>query len=656
MTGLLLLLLLLVPLAAAQGPALPKPATVEPSEAAKPEEWLSGTTEMGYRWVSQVSGNFDTYRSIVNLGKGPKLMSLDWTARDRTRRLFDRIDFRAHSWGGDPYNSAQIEAKRDGTYEFSFDYRNIAYFNCLPSFANPRRDRGILDSQRTFDILRRTSDIRLNLRPGRKWSPYAAYSRSSGSGSGQTVFVSQGNEYMVPNRLSDHTNTYSAGIELDLGGLHATLEQGGTTLRDNQEVFNSAGNPGNVTLPLLGQQLLLTNLLQSYNVAGTSIYSTAKLTARPASWVDIYGQFLYSQPRVDASYSHDSRGNFVLFRELQFYAGEQSLISSDVRLPHSSASIATELRPASRARILYSWMTDRLHSASEALASSQFLFSAQPIPADSNGASDRFVWHHNQQEFRLHYDLTSKVVLKGGYRSIWGDASVRAGQFRFIQSLESGVLRQHVALGGIGFRAENASLSADIEVSPGDRNYFRTSLQQYRRAKIRGRYQMRPSFTIAADVSYLVNEYPAPAVRLDMAASQNSLSITWMPGGGKRLMLVGTYSRLTYRSALLYREPSTREADRSIYRTRDHVATGVLAFAPFRGGVTRARVSLGGAFYRSSGTRPASYYQPLAKLSIRAHKRVDWISEWRWHGLSQSLYAFEAFRAHLFLAGLRVLM
>src|ERR1035438_4838808 len=110
------------------------------SDAASPapssEQWLTGSFDFGYRWVDDLRGSTATYRSIVNLGEGPKLTGLDFTITDPKHRLFDRIDARANSWGGDPYNTAHIDVSKRGIYELRADYRNMAYFNALPSFAN----------------------------------------------------------------------------------------------------------------------------------------------------------------------------------------------------------------------------------------------------------------------------------------------------------------------------------------------------------------------------------------------------------------------------------------------------------------------------------------------------------------------------------------
>src|SRR5215469_7556458 len=78
----------------------PAPATAAaPAPAVSGEGWLTGSFELGYRWIPNIDGNFNTYRSVVNLGEGPKLFDADFTLRDPAKRLFERADVHATSWG-----------------------------------------------------------------------------------------------------------------------------------------------------------------------------------------------------------------------------------------------------------------------------------------------------------------------------------------------------------------------------------------------------------------------------------------------------------------------------------------------------------------------------------------------------------------------------
>ena len=108
-------------------------------------------------------------------------------------------------------------------------------------------------------------------------------------------------------------NNFRGGVRLELRRAHVTLEQGGTTFRDDQSLFQSPGipNPGNRTTPYLGQTLFLNGLSQAYGVRGDSIYSKVLATAEPAPWIHLYGQFLYSRPENDTTYQQFNTGNFA---------------------------------------------------------------------------------------------------------------------------------------------------------------------------------------------------------------------------------------------------------------------------------------------------------------------------------------------------------
>ena len=48
--------------------------------------------DFGYRWLTDIRGSFPQYRSVVNLGEGPKLSGVDFSFQDPKKRLFDRMD------------------------------------------------------------------------------------------------------------------------------------------------------------------------------------------------------------------------------------------------------------------------------------------------------------------------------------------------------------------------------------------------------------------------------------------------------------------------------------------------------------------------------------------------------------------------------------
>ena len=59
------------------------------------EPWFTGSIDLGYSWLTGVGGSFDAYRSIVDLGSGPKLLGTEFTVTDPKHRAFDQIHVRA---------------------------------------------------------------------------------------------------------------------------------------------------------------------------------------------------------------------------------------------------------------------------------------------------------------------------------------------------------------------------------------------------------------------------------------------------------------------------------------------------------------------------------------------------------------------------------
>lgn len=630
----------------------------QPSPAPARERPLSGQVDFGYRVISGVGGDFQTYRSVVNLGEGPKLFGLDAAWADPSGRLFDRFDLRMNSWGGDPYNTARFEIGRAHAWRFTADYRNIQYFNFLPSFADPTIERGVLLNQRALDSYRRANDLELTLLPGRRITPYVAYSRNSSRGRGVTTFVLDANEYPVPHMLRDHSDNVRGGVRLDWPRWQLHLEGGGITYHIDQQVYTGPGrNPGNVLHPVLGQALFLDRGNQSLDVRGSSRFARGSFRLRPAAWADLAGQFQFSQPDSQTRYEQNNSGGFVNFTLLRFYSAELVSAEARARQPHSSASFAAELRPLRRLRIVENWLTDRLHNAGFALLADRLLAGNQALDARTLATAERLVLNYSQQEFTVLVEPARGLTLRGGHRFVWGDAATPEPLVLLPGPLPKPELRRHVALAGGSFLAgRRLRVNADLEASPGDRSYFRTSLHHYQRGKVRARYQVHSSLLLTANFSVLNNQNPTPGIAYDFLSRQNSAGLQWTPGGGKWISLLAEYTRFTLRSDLTYRDPASSRSELSAYRDNGHAGTGLLELGlPGRGAV-QPRVHVGGSLVASTGTRPARYYQPAGRLVIPFGRHGQWYGEWRWYALTQPLYLFEGFRNHQFVTGLRLTM
>jgi len=618
-------------------------------------ENFHGSIDFGYRWLTDVHGSQDVYRSVVDLAQGPRLFGLEFTIADPNRRLFDQVDVRADGWGGEPYRTAHVDARKRSLYDFSFDYRDIAYFNSLPSFANPGAPGGF--DEQSMDIHRRTLSAGLDLFPGGHFVPYLAFDHNSGAGSGiETWAQDSNNEYAVPTLLSDSTENYRGGMRVEYSHFHLTLEEGGTTYKDNDQASDATLLTGDNTTPVFGETLNLSSLQQAYGIRGHSIYSKVLFTANVTPWLDVYGQFLYSEPKTDVNFSEIAAGNFLDISQLLFYSSLVTMGTGTDNQPHTTGNIGFELRPLRRLRIIESLMTDRYHDAA---APNVMIAETAVTPTSSLLISpfnpltnfSEYV-NYNQQQIDVLYDLSSRLTLHGGWRYVWGDAQTLAGELSETP-FATGQLKRNTGIGGLTYRAlDKLSVSLDFEGASSDDVYFRTSLNDYQKGRARARYQLAKALSLQANFQVLNNQNPAQGIHYSFQSRDNALSILWMPDSGKRISLMGEYDRSTLSSNIDYLTLPFLTQAVSQYRDNAHSATSALNLAiP---GVKDGKLTIGGSMFVSSGSAPSRYYQPLARISLPVNRHVSWNAEWQYFGYGESFYLYDGFRTHSFITGIRL--
>jgi hypothetical protein len=640
-----------------QQQAAPAAAVAQQSPAPAPggEAWLTGWIDLGYRWRTDVAGSIEAYRSFINFGSGPKLLGTEFTIADPKRRFFDHIHARAYSWGDDPSQTLHLDARKEKLYNFNADYRDFTLFDNLSSYADPLPARGIVLNEQSFDTRRRIGSFQLDFLPGNWISPYLAYDFDYGSGNGVTAFVSSGNQFPVPTHLLDGTNNFRGGVNLQLRRFHVTVEQGGTTFHDDQNVFqNGSVNYGNVLTPVFGQQTYLNNLVGAYGIRGNSIYSKGLLSARAASWLDIYGQFLYSKPDTNVNYQQYASGNQLLQSQILFYTGQQYLVTSAANMPHTTGNFGAEIRPFRRLRITEAWLTDRLHNAGSAFQNQTLTTNGGGTIPLSDLLASSLVTNYNQAEIDLFFDLTTRLTLRGGYRYVWGSANDAALPPEGLASADQVRLRRNVGLGGATFHAtRNLTLSGEAEGASSGAAYFRNSLYDYQRVRARASYQASTSLSFSGDFSLLNNSNPYGGANYSYLAYQESLSVFWSPAGEKPFSFLGTYSRADLASNINYLDPGTLQPRLSRYTDNSHTVTALFrATLPHLRGPA-PQIEAGGSFLLSSGSRPTSVFQPNAKVWVPIDKHVSLFAQWQYYGYGEPFYLQEGFRTHLVTAGLR---
>lgn len=614
-----------------------------PPDAANSDEALTGSMEVSYRWIPNISGSFNTYRSVVDLGTGPRLLGADFTLMDPSHRFLDRLDVHALGWGGDPYSTLRVDARKNGLYRLTADYRSLAYFNFLPSFANPLVGQGSLLDANSFDTRIRDTTVTLDLLPDRRISPFLAFSSNSQDGRGISSFESLPDVFPVASLIRPSTNDYRAGINVDLGRGHLLIEEGGTTFKDDQGASNTVTNNGDLLGSFSGQQLSLDILGLGYFVRGHSEYTRAQFSAVPVSWLTASADFNFEQPQTDTRFASSVSGTLYSEALASFFTNSQQMLTADTRMPHSSGSLNLEFRPARKLRILNYWMTDRLHNAAGALLTEALLQGANPLSLTQMPATDRLVMNYNQEEVDVLYDVTSHVTLRGGYRYVWGDSDVRAVLSSV--ALEPGFLKRNVALAGVTFRLnQKLHFAGDVEAASSDQAYFDSSLRNYQKARAHASYDLSGHWHLAGSFTLLNNNDPNPQIQDSFRSRAESISGYWTSKNQSLLTVLLDYTRSTVHSDILYLVPQTLASTFSYYLENAHTGTALISVK---------WLSAGGSFVVTSGSRPTQYYQPFVRLSVPIHRHVGWNNEWRWYGFSERFYGYENFNSNQFMTSLR---
>lgn len=638
--------------AAAAQPAAPAESSV-PSGT----EWLTGWFEAGYRWDTGPGGSLETYRSVVDLGSGPKLLGADFTITDPRKLLFDTIHVEAHDWS-DPYSTLRVDAEKKNVYRLTASYRSLAYFNNLPSYADPLLQQGIVLNEQSFDARRHIGSLEMHFLPERRISPYLGFDHDGNTGRGITTFQTGDNEFAVPYTNTDIENQYRGGVNIALARLHLTLEEGGTTWRSNENAYSNGPSPGNSSVPVLGQTLDLTTLSQAWGIRGSSEYSRAVLTANPYSWIDIYAQFGYADPHNNVNYTQTDTGNLLLLDQVLFYSGEEYLTTAAARMPHTTGDVGWEIRPFKRLRIDQHWLTDRTHDAGSAAETDTLIAntlaspSALPVTVLPAGFNSFLASNYNEAETGVGADVAKGVRVRLAYRYVWGSADDLVLPQTGLLTIQNSALRRNVVLGSASWRMNQRFLaSSDFEWGASGSEYFRTSLYNYRKVRMSGRYDFSSAFHLNADYRILTNRNPLAGSPYKDLSHQESLGLQWTPAT-KGTSVDVVYEHCGDHMEIDYLDPEYLTPTLSEYREYCHDISATASFA-LPAALHRAKVTAGGSALLTSGSRPTTYYQPVVRISLPVTKNLGWFAIWQYYGFGESYYAYENFQTNLFTTGLR---
>lgn len=610
-----------------------------------------GEIEIGYRWVS-TAGNREMYRSMVNLGEGPRLLRSDISLRAGygAGALFDRLDFSMYGWGGDPHNSMRLNVGRSDAYELRATYRHLNYFNFVPSYANPLLSAGILFGQHSLDVSYRTADVELRLFPNSRIQPFVGYARSSGSGPGFSTLGVTGNEFLLGRHWRHSSDEYRGGVKLDLPRWNLLLEQGYRHLRNDSGAASAGPAAGNNPLPFIGQKIVLESLARSYRERIGAPVSRIVAAIRPVDRLSITGRYVYSMADADTAMTELSSGNFVSLEERIVYAAAGDAFTGRATKPMHRGNLVAEFSPIRRLTILNDFDTRSFHVSGDAVLATTFL-GVRSLAGPGGGAeaqrkvtgrpSARLDYKQVRNQTEADYDLGSGIVVRAGYRYtsietelIDGDDSGR--------DRRNGRSGKDTALVGMHYRPGRwFYLSFAHECNWADRPLTRTDLHDYGQTDLDLRLGPWNNLSLQGRISILSNRNPAPDTKLDSQYRSYALGLDY--AWGERLHLNLDYGRTRISSDTGIRIPQTLAPDFSFYREQTDGIGGSFGVDLYRG----ARVDLGYRGILSTGMLPLNYHQPFAEILIPARKRFAWKASWQYYGYNEKGAGFQDFRGHL---------
>jgi hypothetical protein len=613
------------------------------------DEQYKATLDFGYRWNANFKGSEDLYRSHLDYGEGPKLFSGAFllSAPQGSNKLFDRFELRLNSWGGEPHNSASLRASKAGVYELRFDYRNIHYFNSVPSFANPFFGSGNLASQHRFDISQRLSSLELRLRPGKRISPYVALEQTRRWGPGRTTLRDGGDEFLL---RADHDNgstDFRAGVNIALAKLSLLLEQGFRHYRDETSLTASGLQPGNTTRLFLGRDLNLSEYNGKYDTGGNIPFSTAIAQFQPIRSLLLRGKVSYSMASLNPYLEDRATGNFFSLPLSAFYTGRTDLVTGRVKKPSLFGDFQAEWHPHQRFRLIERVTIHRFHVSGAALSNAVYL-NVDPLLEAGLRAQVKqdtpfntlLAMDYRIQELQGVVGLTSRLALRVGHR--YEQKEVTLG--------DTYRLSRNVLIAGLSYDFSSRNrIAAEYEVGKTDQPILRTDVVDYQRFRLRGRFS--PSRKLEFNGSATLFDHESDIADIDFTSRTRDYDLQFTYNLVSRVSVSGEYERSRIRTNILYILPQTFTWDRFRYQEKGNFGHLFLNFTL----VHNSTLSLGYSVLGTVGNFPVNYHRPSARVDIPLHERFAVYGQWNYYDYNEKLaYLPQDYRTHLAVLGFRI--
>ncbi|HSR54563.1 MAG TPA: hypothetical protein VLV83_27365 [Acidobacteriota bacterium] len=607
--------------------------------------------DFGGRALFNESGNEDLYRSQVNLGQGPKLFGADVLidSPHDAGRFFDHIEFRADSWGGEPYNSIRASISRAGAYKVDFDYFNYQYFNAVPQFANPFFEQGNLTSQHRSDFSHRIFNARLTLRPGSGFEPFFAFGRNTRQGPVATTLSLGNDEFQVREDLKTQNSEVRGGFHWRRERFSLFMEQGWRIYDDSSVISASGFQDGNRTRQIFGEDLFLEDYTarNDYNV--NTPFTNAVVTLRPYDQWTVRGKVAYSLAELDGRFIDRATGNFFEFPGLAlFYQRGGRDVLADAKKPSWYGDFSSDWRPVPWLLFQQRMTFRRFHVAGGALTN--FLFEdIDPLlgPSDDPRLETEpfntfLAMNEDTAEFLAHFFLTPRFSVRGGYR--YQNKEYEQGSEFFEWD------RDVLLLGASYNFSSRNRVGVDFELGRTDSAaIFRNETHDFERLRVNAQVSPHETLTVSGHINLFDNENGQPDIDLISENRDYAVSVAFTPV--RRFSFNADYQRSEIDSDLFFVLPQVLQQDRSLYLEQGDYGNAYVTILLPRD----SQLDLGYSFWDVTGTFPQQYHRPMARLEVPLHEQVSVYGQWNSYDYQERTRLFpQQYQAQMVVFGVKL--
>jgi len=616
-----------------------------------------GELEVGVRGVTEVAGNKDMYRSMVNLGSGLKLLHSNFSLRSNygTGGLFDHLDFSMNNWGGDPYSNARVNMGRSGVYELRVNYSNIAYFNFIPTFANPLQDEGYKLGQHSLDTAYRNTDIEFKVLASRHVRPYFGYSRSTGYGSGFTTYAVTANEYLQRTQWHYGADEYRGGVEFVLPRLGFLIEQGMRFVKNDTGVADAGETDGNTQRPFLGEVSRMDSLERGYRDRTHSPFMKTAVKFTPFDFVSLSARYAYASTDVESEMNQISTGNIISLDDRLVFQSAADAYRTGVSKPNHNGSAMLEISPVAGVRFVDQFEVRSFNVTGSGVLESLF-YGARPLVNPSLPPSDVSVeriadtylsYREVRNQGELEFDLGRWLTARGGMRYTKVRTLLEDTDENYVDTRGVEFKRYTGLIGFVFHPVQWLHVAADYENNEPAGGLSRTDLFDYDEFKVDWRAGTWRNMSINGRVSFLKNRNGLADIDLTARDRNYAFAFNY---DTERFNVNLDYSRTTLYSNMTIILPATFELDRSVFNERVHGIGAQVGFGLTKQG---ARFDFGYRGIANEGTFPLTYHQPFASLTIPLQSHLALKSYWQYFGYNEKrAVGLQDYRTHILTLGL----